>query len=566
MAKRLLVIDNDQGSLFLHIEGGALAIGASPTQLVLRDLHVLSIRCEVEVEEDVFLGDVATESGPRADNPLSRRQLHPGQSHQVGGSLLRLESASGDDTPPPAEDEPPQPQQAEEPDQADEPAGALVKQLSVFDGADRGRTFRLPESGTVNIGNSPRHANFVLHDLYVSRVHCLLEIGDDRIFVKHSEGKNGTLINGRRITAEEELHPGDVLRVGNSHLRLETAVIDPSTPDPEAEEPASTVEKTADPDEGVALAPGQPVAAPAPAVPDESLRSLHPAVARLAQLEGQVLGQYRVGPLLGRGHSGLIFRAQHLKSNLVVGLKVLSSDFPATGEELQRFVQALKTASGVRHANLIDYYGAGRSGVYCWIAREWVEGESAARKIQALKEGGKLNWSRAALTAVHLGRALACVHQHRLVHGNITPRNVLIRTSDRVAKLSDLLLAQALEGSKLQEAILEKKLLDELPYLAPEQTETGAFVDQLADLYALGAVLYALLTGRPPFLGASPEETLTLIRTAKLVKPTSYQRGIPGPLETVVLKLLARHQEDRYQTAGQLLADLEPIVGEQEGS
>jgi hypothetical protein len=553
MGKSVLVISSDdRGPFSLRIEGDDLVIGDSPTHpgAVLRGLNLAHIRCEVEVLDDVVVVGAAGATGGQ--------ELHTGQSLQVGHAHLRLERGGA----------PAVARSEEPPRQTNGTAAAPVapadgsslapmcKRLLVIDGADRGLTCRLPESGTVLVGNSSKHANVVLHDLYVSRVHCLVDIREGKVFVTHSEGKKGTLINGQAITGQQELHLGDILRVGNSHIKLETAVAEEEPPPAEEDEEVTEAEEAG---EAVALASDD--ASPA----DESATQVAPGVDRLLQLEGQVLGQYRVGSLLGRGHSGLIFRAQNLKTNLVVGLKVLSGEFPASGEELQRFVQALKVASGIHHANLVTYYGAGRSGPYCWIAREYIDGESVSRMIKAVAEGGKMNWGRAARVALHLARALACLHEQRVIHGNITPRNVLVRASDRTTKLTDLMLAQALEGSRLQQAIIDKKELAELPYKAPEQVEPGAFVDRLADLYALGAVVYALLTGQPPFRGESREETIDLIRTSKVVRPSAHQRGIPGTFEGVVLKLLARHQENRYQTATELLADVEPLVGEQEG-
>jgi hypothetical protein len=554
MAKRILVIDsNDQAPFCLRSEAGALLISdnANEPGVVLRDLRISRICCEVEVEEDVVV----------VGEPPDGQELRLGQSLLVGHAHLRFEPTLPESKPAPTAPDPKPPAPAAKPAPAP-PAPAAVgqvfKQLLVFDGADRGATFRLPEAGCILIGNSAKHAELVLHDLYVSRVHCEVDVRDDRVYVTHCEGKKGTLINGQPITGEQELRFGDVLRVGNSHIRLETAV---ASDEPEAEETGDDVEVVEEETEG-ALAVASGDGAARPVAPEESVSSGQPALDRLRQLEGQVLGQYRIGSLIGRGHSGLIFRAQHLKTNLVVALKVLSGDFPASGEELQRFVGALKVASGIPHANLVTYYGAGRSGPYCWIAREYIEGESAARMIQALKDGGTLGWMRAGQIALHLGRALACLYEHRIVHLNVTPRNILIRSSDRTTKLADLMLVQSLQGSRLQSSIAEKKMHAELPYLAPEKTDPGSFVDHLADLYAVGAVVYALLTGRPPFVGHTPEETRTLIREAKLVRPTNFQRSIPGPFEAVVMKLLARNQEDRYQTPTELLADLEPIIDE----
>src|SRR5262249_28267775 len=163
----------------------------------------------------------------------------------------------------------------------------------------------------------------------------------------------------------------------------------------------------------------------------------------------------------------------------------------------QRFVLTHRVAPQLHHNNLLTIYGAGRTGAYCWLAREHVEGESLAGLVARLKDGGKFTWSPAARVAGHLARALAVFHEHKIVHGNITPKNVLIRSSDKLTKLADLMLAKALEGSKLELAIAEKKLRVELPYMAPEQTRSETLVDHLTDLYSVGAVVYLLLVGQP---------------------------------------------------------------------
>src|SRR5262249_42485554 len=107
--------------------------------------------------------------------------------------------------------------------------------------------------------------------------------------------------------------------------------------------------------------------------------------------------------------------------------------------------------------------------------------------------------------------------------------------------------------------------LSELSYLSPEQADPGAFVDELSDLYGLGAVVYALLTGRPPFIGDSAEEVLEQVRGGtRVARPSALNPDVPAPLEKVVLKMLARRQEDRYQTPAELLADVVPIAAELE--
>lgn len=541
MAKRTLVIDGaDRGHFFLSVEGGTLTVGGSPGQadMVLRNLRVVAVRCEVEVEDElVVAGNPATLT--------SRRELRPGEDLRIGRSHLRFTGPAaagpGPATTPAAEPEAPAARTGTAP---------LLKRLLVVDGADRGRAFRLPETGTRIVGKGSSQADIRLNDLYVSRTHCAIKVRDDKVYVTHREGASGTLIDGKRITGEQELRPGEVLRVGNSSLRLETVLAEDGPAAHEDSEPAE--------EDGTehAVAVAEDHTEEAPAGPG------HPPVDRLVELEGQVLGPYRVGPLLGRGHCGLVFKATHLTNNLAVSLKVLSPDFPATGPELQRFVQAQKAATQAHHANLVTPSNAGRSGSYCWIAREYVEGESAARLVQRCRQRGKFNWARAARVAIDLAKALGFLQQHRLLHGNLTPRNVLIRSADKGAKLADLMLAQSLEGSRLQAAVAERKLLAELPWMAPEQVDPKAFVDHLADLYGLGAVVYTLLTGQPPFAAGEPAETIERIHTAQVVRPTALQREVPGSFERVVLKLLARHQEDRYQSAAELLADLQEIARE----
>lgn len=583
MPKRVLVIDgNDQGHFFLSVDKGMMTIGDSPTnaEVVLRDLHISRIHCEVEVTEDlVVVGAPANAAGSLSGKPNTAQQLLVGGALHIGNSHLRLEAASeGLADPLPRIEDDNLPGFADEGSAAtaDQPAGVrpaeaaavavLPKRLLVIDGADVRRTFFLPQSGTVTIGSSQKNADLILHDLLVSRVHCEIEVEGDHVFVTHVEGQDGTKINGIRIDKKQELELGNVLRVGNSHLRLEIAVEEET-----AEENADAADDVAD--EGAYEVVGDEesenetatTAGPAAAAPSGKTFHLpHKPVDQLMQLENTVLGHFQIGSLLGRGHAGLVFQAQDLKNNHVVALKVLSPDFPSSSVELQRFVKALQITSHLHHAHLITVHGAGKTGAYCWLAREFIAGESVTRLIQRVNDENKHDWRRACRVAIQIGRALTLLDQHKVAHGNITPRNILVRSSDKLAKLADVLFTKALQESHLWQVIRDKKRLAELPYMAPEQTQPGAFVDRLADLYALGAVSYHLLTGQPPFTGESPKEMVARIREGKLVKPSKLQRGIPGNFEAAIMKLLAKRQEDRYQTAAELLTEIEPIAREHE--
>jgi serine/threonine-protein kinase len=428
----------------------------------------------------------------------------------------------------------------------------MTKRLLVTDGADRGRSFPLPKGGAVSIGSSSRNADICLHDQLVRPVHCLVEVDGNRVVVRSSDGAPDLIVNGHP-TRERVLRPGDVLCIGNSHLRVESRATGQAGA-ASREEPA----------------PAGKEAGGLPRLP--------------AELTGQAIGHYEIGPVLGRGARSIVFRARDRKAGRVVALKVLSPEFPKNAAEMRRFVRALKGVVGLRHPHLVTLYNAGRTGPYCWLALEHVEGESLAQLL-ARGGGDKPDWRQALRLGVHVGRALDFVHGCRLMHGNITPQNILVRAGDQAVKLGDLMLARALAGSALHAATLEMKLLAELPYLPPEVASPTASVDHLSDIYGLGAVIYTRLTGRPPFQGASPEETLGLIEEGALTKPQQQQSSppqapeadhwllsetlnwarqrqssIPPALEAAVMRMLARHPEDRYPTAAELVADLDRVA------
>src|SRR5262245_11411514 len=401
-------------------------------------------------------------------------------------------------------------------------------QLFVVDGADAKRAFPLPESGSVLIGNSHKHADICLHDLYVARVHCQIDVDEGKVVVTNLPNASGTFVNKVRVADKQVLGSGDVLRVGNSHLRLEP---------------------------GVAAAPPKPppgTPQPLPNLPGD----------RLHELEGHTLGHYELEEVLGRSPFKAVFRARDSRSDQTVTLKVLSPEFPAGQDELQNFIPAMRKALHLRHDNLVTLVGVGRTLPYTWVVREHVPGESLATVLErmAASGGGKPKWRHALRLALEIGAALDYVHRQGLYHGNLTPRNVLIRSADKQAKLANLMLDQALAGSVVAAHARPFKVAQDAPYLAPEQVEEGAFVDGLSDLYSLGAVVYARLTGKPPVQGKTTEDILQLVRAGAVTRPKRLNPTVPDEFDMVVMKMLQKHQEDRYANAAALLADLEPLA------
>jgi serine/threonine protein kinase len=142
----------------------------------------------------------------------------------------------------------------------------------------------------------------------------------------------------------------------------------------------------------------------------------------------------------------------------------------------------------------------------------------------------------------------------------VTPANVLVPPDDGPPKLKDSGLWDALAGSALLRHAIGKRTLAELPYLSPEHVDPDGQVDDLSDQYCLGAVVYALLTGRPPCEGGSPEETVRLIREAPPLRAKEACQGLPDGFQAVVLRMLAKRPEDRYGGPGPLLEDLDAVA------
>jgi serine/threonine protein kinase len=230
----------------------------------------------------------------------------------------------------------------------------------------------------------------------------------------------------------------------------------------------------------------------------------------------------------------------------------------------------------LRHPHIIGLHQAGKTGPYLWFAMDLIEGESLTQVIDRIGVAGMLDWRYALRVALHLGEALQFAHERHIVHRNITPQNVMIHSADKTALLGDLVLAKALEGALAQQITRPGEVLGDVRYMSPERLADVEHIDERSDIYSLGAMLYALLTGRPPFSGSSIIETIKLVQTAAPVPPKKYQMSTPDTLtsgaikryqmsvsdafEGVVLKMLAKRPEERYQSAGDLLRDLQRVA------
>src|SRR5271157_5330249 len=281
----------------------------------------------------------------------------------------------------------------------------------------------------------------------------------------------------------------------------------------------------------------------APLSTDTTLDALHSA--ELPQIPG-----YRVEALLGHGGMGVVYRAWHLRLGRAVALKMLLAGPCARPEELERFLREAQAVAALRHPNVVQVHDIGDVEGRPYFTMELVEGGNLADQIRGVPQPAH----QAAARVATLAEAIHAAHQSGIVHRDLKPSNILL-TRDGTPKVTDIGLARRLEGDG--GLTLSGVPVGTPSYMAPEQAraDKGA-IGPATDVYALGAILYELLTGRPPFRAESATATLQQVLTDEPVTPTRLNPQVPGDLTTICLKSLSKEPHRRYASAVALAEDL----------
>jgi serine/threonine protein kinase len=398
----------------------------------------------------------------------------------------------------------------------------MLGYLRVIAGPDDGRIFNLDEGLKMLIGRSEK-TDTRLKDMQVSRVHCEVSVHEGKVEITDNESVGGTFVNGKKID-HVVLKEGDVIQLGGTQIKLHLSGIADAETLTAAQKPARKPS-------------------------GES-----------ASLTGQTISHYEIGPMIAKGKTGTIYKATDTRDQRPAAFKVMHEGFAEDEDDVQRFIRAMKTATDLKHPNIVALYGAGKTGNVCWIAMEYVDGESLTKVIDRIGSVGMLDWRYALTVAVHIARALSVAHEQHIIHRNVMPENILIPKGVHSAKLGDFMLAKALDGIKAKAITKPGELVGDLVFMAPERTRPDAVVDTRADIYSLGATLYVLLTGHRPFEGRTMVDLLTKIRQEDPVPPKKYQLAIPDAFQDLVLKMLAKRPELRVQDPTTLLRDLERIA------
>ena len=269
---------------------------------------------------------------------------------------------------------------------------------------------------------------------------------------------------------------------------------------------------------------------------------------------------YEVEALLGRGGMGVVYKARHLALKRTVALKMLAVGNPYPAERA-RFRAEAEAVARLQHPNIVQIHEIGEADGRPFFALEYVAGGSLAERLV----GQFLPPADAARLVAALAEAMHLAHSRNLVHRDLKPGNVLLAGAAGTPvgqchpKVTDFGLVRQLDADSGQTC--DGVVMGTPSYMAPEQAEGRArSAGPATDVYALGAILYECLTGRPPFQGATPLETLEQVRTREPAAPSSLNRQVPRDLETICLKCLRKQPERRYSSAKELADDLGRFV------
>ncbi|RME02523.1 MAG: serine/threonine protein kinase, partial [Planctomycetota bacterium] len=269
-------------------------------------------------------------------------------------------------------------------------------------------------------------------------------------------------------------------------------------------------------------------------------------------LDPHILPGYHILQRLGKGGMGAVYKAIQKSMERPVAIKILSPQLTQKKEYVERFFQEAKSVAKLNHPNIISGIDVGEhQGIYYFVM-EYVEGENLRRKI---KQKGKLPYDEVLSITSQIAQALQHAYELGIVHRDIKPDNILI-TNTGQAKLCDLGLAK--ESWNIHSEPSET-VLGTPHYISPEQAKGEAQVDIRSDIYSLGATIFHMLTGSPPFDGEEPVEIMKKHLQLPFPPLSQFQVNVPPKFAKILEKMVQKKPQDRFQTPQQLLDALDEL-------
>lgn len=270
---------------------------------------------------------------------------------------------------------------------------------------------------------------------------------------------------------------------------------------------------------------------------------------------GLILGQYRLLDQIGKGGTGVVFLAEHVKLRRRVALKVLPTD-RSSQETLERFYREARAVAALDHPNIVRAHDVNHEGKIHFLVMEYVEGHSLKTYVE---EHGALPIQEAADYVVQVADGLQHAHERGLIHRDIKPANLLLDHTGTI-KILDMGLALFFQeqDDTLTRDLSRGAVLGTADYLSPEQALDCHEVDIRSDIYSLGATFYTLLSGQPPFHASKITQKLIDHQIKEAPPLHALRPGVPRTLSNIVARMMAKKPEDRFQTPAEVIEAVVP--------
>ena len=270
-------------------------------------------------------------------------------------------------------------------------------------------------------------------------------------------------------------------------------------------------------------------------------------------MKGIVLGnRYELLEKIGEGGMSEVFKARDNKLNRFVAAKILKKEFCNNADIVEKFMGEATAIATLSDNNIVNVLDVGTQGDDInYIVMEYVNGKTLK---DVIKQVGKMNYETGISVAIQIAKALDCAHRNKIIHRDVKPQNILV-TEDGLMKVTDFGIAKSSTSSTITNT---STIMGSAHYLSPEQAK-GSFIDCRTDLYSLGVVLYEMVTGVVPFQGDSAVTIALKHIQEEVVPPKTLNSKIPDSLNKLILKAMEKEPSKRYQTAKEMIADLQKI-------